>query len=217
MATAADIVAAYKIDRALAQSVVDVSRRVGIADPGWLANAIDFESGHTWSPKMKNPGSTQATGLIQFTSPRASQMGTSLSSLGQMSALQQMEYVARYFDLIRKERKVAGFGSQLDVYMAIFYPAAIGKGASYAFPAGIADQNHGIRTAQDYANLANKYAKLPTGALSATLATVQTAVSNVSATAGAAAVDWRLWSLAGAVGVFGVVGVIWWIYSGRKR
>jgi hypothetical protein len=71
-----------------------------------------------------------------------------------MSALQQMPLVERYF--------APYFGklhSQEDVYMAVFYPKAIGN-PDYRFPAKVLAGNPGIFTPRDYAAKANRRAKL---------------------------------------------------------
>jgi hypothetical protein len=151
------ILAAYpRAGWALAQKIVEVSNRLGLPDPAMLANAIDFESGHTFSPSVKHPASG-ATGLIQFTGNTARSLGTSTDALGRMTATDQMEWVYRYF-----QPYIGRLHTQEDVYMAIFQPVAIGKGPDYPFNFNASTQamNPGIYTPRDYTALANKYAKL---------------------------------------------------------
>lgn len=93
-------------------------------DPTAVASVIAFES--NFLPSVKNPYSG-ATGLIQFMPKTAAKLGTSTDALSRMSAEQQLLYVERY---------LVGAGSSrvrdtADVYMCVFWPAAIGKPLSY--------------------------------------------------------------------------------------
>lgn len=90
-----------------------------------LLRAISFETGGTFNPKAKNPGST-ATGLIQFLEATAKELGTSTAELAKMSATEQLPFVEKYLSRWLKTKGVEnpGFG---DLYAAIHYPAAVGK------------------------------------------------------------------------------------------
>jgi hypothetical protein len=88
-----------------------------------------------------------------------------------------MDLVEKYFKLPHK-RNGSDYKNVADLYMAVFYPAAIGKGldfniaehwaskdrkkrpASYFSSAAV---NPGIVTVRDYVTKANNNAKLPTG------------------------------------------------------
>ena len=154
MTTAAAIRAAYPRSAPVATAVVALARTLGV-DPAWIANVIQFESG--WNTQAVNRVSN-ATGLIQFMPKTAKGLGTSTAALKQMSYPQQFRYVATYF------KPYAGrLHSQADVYLAVFYPAYIGKPANTAFPSRVTRSNPGIRTPADYARMANRRAKLPTG------------------------------------------------------
>lgn len=95
-------------------------------DPSYLAACMKVETGGTFSPSIRNPHS-KATGLIQFMPDTARAMGTTVDELARMSATQQLEYVKRYFRpyLSRIRPHVPG-----DYYLAVFWPAAIGRNAS---------------------------------------------------------------------------------------
>jgi hypothetical protein len=169
--TASDIAAAYpNAGAALAKRIVEVAKRLGIPDPGWLANLMNFETGGSFDPGIRNR-SSGATGLIQFMPKTAAGMGTTTDALARMSQLEQMDWVERYL-----ERKTdRGMSEPTDVYMAVFFPVAMGKGADFSIydwyvrnrGQGAADgylrQNAGIETAGDYTDHANRRAKLPTG------------------------------------------------------
>jgi hypothetical protein len=90
--------------------------------PSWLMACMAFESGETFSPSVKNAAGSGATGLIQFMPGTARGLGTSTTYLGQLTAEQQLEWVHKYF--MPYEGKLSRLS---DVYMAILWPAAIGK------------------------------------------------------------------------------------------
>ena len=101
--------------------VVAMCQRLGI-NPSWLMAVMWFES--RLRPDARNPQSG-ATGLIQFM-PNGSikELGTTAEALAAMSAEEQLVYVERYF----VERGYAGrMKTLVDTYMAVFWPAAIGK------------------------------------------------------------------------------------------
>jgi len=104
--------------------VKSVSADIGI-NPNDLLRVIEFETGKSFSPAVKNPGST-ATGLIQFLESTAKGLGTTTEALAGMTAAEQMEYVGKY--LAPYKGRIKNFG---DVYMAVHWPAAIGKDEAY--------------------------------------------------------------------------------------
>ena len=98
-------------------------------DANWLMAIMSFESAGTFSASVKNPRST-ATGLIQFMEFTAKEMGTTTKALAQMTAWDQLNYVYRYFSQKIKERgAIRGFE---DAYMAVLWPAGIGKASEFA-------------------------------------------------------------------------------------
>lgn len=92
----------------------------------WLMGCMAFESGETFSPSVKNAAGSGATGLIQFMSPTARGMGTTVEALAKLTAEEQLKYVYEYFFPYRNRLKTLS-----DVYMAILLPKAIGKPESY--------------------------------------------------------------------------------------
>lgn len=95
-------------------------------DPNYLMAAMSFETGGTFSPSIKNAAGSGATGLIQFMPSTARGLGTSVEDLSRMTAEQQLDFVKKYFQPYKGELK-----SLEDVYMAILYPAAVGKGPNH--------------------------------------------------------------------------------------
>lgn len=95
-------------------------------DINHMMSAMAFETAETFSPSIKNVHSG-AIGLIQFTSTTAKGIGTTVSKLAHMSAVEQLDYVHRYFKPFRGR-----LHSLSDLYMAILWPAAVGKGPTFA-------------------------------------------------------------------------------------
>ena len=92
---AATISDTYNLEPAFASKIVEVAGNVG-ASPGDLANLIDFETAHTFSPAQKNLEGSSGTGLIQFMASTAAKLGTTTAELAQMSQVEQMAYVEKY-------------------------------------------------------------------------------------------------------------------------
>ncbi len=114
-------------------------------DPNLLISAIAFETGETFSPWITN--ASGATGLIQFTRDTAAELGTSTAELAAMTDVDQMEFVERYFQPYRNMLKTIE-----DVYMAILWPAAIGKSNSmvlFSRPSAEYERNSGLDTDKD--------------------------------------------------------------------
>jgi len=157
-ADATAVVAAYPAAAPVVDRLVRLAAQLNVK-PQWIANVIQFESG--WNPAATNP-SSRATGLIQFypdSTDRA--LGTTVDALRGMSTAQQFYYVERYFLGGAQHPSFVGrLHSQLDVFMAVFEPAAIGRGAAYAFSEAVRRGNPGIATAADYYNSAMKHARM---------------------------------------------------------
>ena len=101
--------------------VLKICKRLEM-DPNHIMAAIAFESAGTFSPAIKNAAGSGATGLIQFMPRTAQGLGTTTDDLAKMSAVEQLDYVEKYFKPHKGKCK-----SVSDVYMAILWPAAVGK------------------------------------------------------------------------------------------
>ncbi len=124
--------------------LIQIARNIGV-DPNYLISAIAFETGETFSPSIKNPNG--ATGLIQFTPDTAIELGATAEELAAMTAVDQMDYVEKYFDPYKNMLKTIE-----DVYMAILWPAAIGKPNSWVLfskPSAQYERNSGLDTDKD--------------------------------------------------------------------
>jgi hypothetical protein len=103
--------------------------------PNWLLGVMYFETGRTFNPSKTN--SIGSVGLVQFTRDKAGVNyktinGTrfALEDIGRMSFTEQMDLVHVYLKQIKTAYKVS-FNSFFDVYLAVFFPNAIGKSDSY--------------------------------------------------------------------------------------
>ncbi len=136
----------------------------------WLANLVNFESGGTFNPAIKN--SIGATGLIQFLPSTATGLGVTVAQLAAMNFATQLGYVdkylSRFFNGIgasrgifdKKKAKVTSRFTQTDLFMIIFYPDAVGK-PGFVFPASVTKANSGIRMPVEYAKKALNAASTP--------------------------------------------------------
>lgn len=112
----------------------------------WLMACIAFESAATFSPSVRNRAGSGATGLIQFMPDTARGMGTSITALETMTAVEQLDYVGDYFRPYA--RRIRGLG---DLYMAILMPRYVGDdGDAILFSQGVAyRQNSGLDANSD--------------------------------------------------------------------
>lgn len=114
-----------KVSPEFRDKVREVSGRLGV-DPSDLMACMAWESGRSFSPNMKNMAGSGATGLIQFMPKTAISLGTTTENLSQMTAVQQLDYVERYFQPFKGKLQ-----SLADLYMAILWPLAVGKPLEY--------------------------------------------------------------------------------------
>jgi soluble lytic murein transglycosylase-like protein len=99
-----------------------VAQRLGVSPEGLFA-MMNNESG--LNPRAVNGGSG-ATGLIQFMPATARALGTTTAALRNMSATDQLKYVEKYFQPYKGK-----IHNATDLYIATFYPAALGKPDSW--------------------------------------------------------------------------------------
>lgn len=138
--------------------------------PEWLANLVNFESGGTFNPAIKN--SIGATGLIQFLPSTAAGLGVTTAQLAVMNFAAQLSYVDKYLSKFfnslgisrgifdKKKAKVTSKFTQTDLFMMIFYPEAVGK-PGFIFPAAVTKANSGIKIPIEYAKKALNAATTP--------------------------------------------------------
>lgn len=128
-------------------------------NPNWLMMIMYLESGLNAQAVNKQPGdssdpytraSKRATGLTQFMPSTARGMGTTTQQLYQMSAIDQLDYVYKFF-----KSKAGKIKSYYDLYLFNFFPIAIGKPDDWVFQTAgtsasiIAKQNPGMDINKD--------------------------------------------------------------------
>ena len=133
---------------AFTDRVKEISRKQKI-NPNWLMAVMNSETGGSFSPRQKNLAGSGATGLIQFMPSTARDLGTTTAKLAQMSNVQQLTWVDKYIDMQKRNFKVDKIRDYDDLYLMVFYPAAMGKPKDWAFPDRIYPQNKGIDLDKD--------------------------------------------------------------------
>lgn len=133
-----------KVSRTFRDRVRWIGSDLGL-NPNDLMGCMAFESGRTFSPSVRNGAGSGATGLIQFmpatalafwyTSAQIDAMSKAerqakgrecCDKLAAMTAEDQLNYVYKYFAPFKGRLKNVG-----DVYMAILWPAGVGKPDSH--------------------------------------------------------------------------------------
>jgi hypothetical protein len=125
-----------------------VASALGVKSSDLLA-VMKQESGV--NPSAQN-GTSGATGLIQFMPDTARRLGTTTAELRQMSGVEQLDYVYKYYKMTG-----VGNGTLGDLFMAVFMPKYIGydddfvlgqRGAS-GFSGKVYAQNRGLDRNRD--------------------------------------------------------------------
>ncbi|MBN22671.1 MAG: lytic transglycosylase [Bdellovibrionaceae bacterium] len=113
-----------RVSRTFIDRVIWIQQNLGMPSEGvnWLMACMAWESAESFSPSIVNMAGSGAVGLIQFMPRTAIGLGTSSEELARMSAEDQLNYVYRYF--LPYKGRLRNLG---DVYMAILWPAGIGK------------------------------------------------------------------------------------------
>jgi hypothetical protein len=106
------------LDPAFQAKAQQVANNLGVSLED-LIGIMNHESG--LNPAAVNPY-TNATGLIQFMPNTAKGLGTSIEALKNMSAIEQLDYVEKFYKPVVGKAKDIG-----DLYMYTFLPAAVGK------------------------------------------------------------------------------------------
>jgi hypothetical protein len=135
MITKEDIVFGYKLNpevlKCSEQDFIDKVCKISqdlLIVPDWLMIVMELETAGKFDPSITN--SLGYTGLIQFGRDAAKEVGTTRNALRNMDALEQLDYVYKYL------KKFAGKMNRLpDVYLAVFFPVAIGKPAGWTLEA----------------------------------------------------------------------------------
>lgn len=119
------VIGINKTSESFRKKVIQVADELDV-DPNYLMAAMSFESGGTFNPAIRNAAGSGAVGLIQFMPSTASSLKTTTNDLARMTPEKQLDYVKKYFQPYRGKLRTLE-----DVYMAILYPVAIGKGPNH--------------------------------------------------------------------------------------
>jgi hypothetical protein len=113
-----------EIAESFKQKVIEVGNELSI-DPNYIMACMALETGEKFNTSTKKPHSS-ATGLIQFMSDTAKDLGTTTSKLAAMTHVEQMDYVKKYFEMQANNFNYPTHKWTLgDVYLSIFTPAAM--------------------------------------------------------------------------------------------
>ena len=110
-----------KVSATFRDKVRAIAARLGCKANDLMA-CMAWESGESFSPSVKNMAGSGAVGLIQFMPATAQGLGTSTAALSALTAEQQLDWVERYFQPYKGK-----LATLADLYMAILWPAAVGK------------------------------------------------------------------------------------------
>ena len=107
---------------AFSNKVKEIAQKLEI-NPNRLMQIMNKES---WLNHQAVNKDTNATGLIQFMPETAKGLGTSIAALKNMTNIEQLDYVLKYYEKFKNKIE-----SHTDLYLATFYPAALGKPDNY--------------------------------------------------------------------------------------
>ncbi len=113
-----------KLDKAFLDKVKQIAARLN-CDYRDLLGVMNAESGLNSKAVNSKSG---ATGLIQFMPSTAKSLGTSTAALKNMSAIQQLDYVEKFFVNNIKAKGLTGKRlTSGDIYALVFMPAKVNK------------------------------------------------------------------------------------------
>jgi len=133
-------------DQAFLDKVNRVAANLGM-DPDHLLAVMSFETGGTFRSDIRNAAGSGATGLIQFMPATAAGLGYTTEQLAAMTPTEQLDVVEQYLSPYKGK-----LDSLEDAYMAVLYPAAVGKDSDHVlFQQGSVAyrQNRGLDVDQD--------------------------------------------------------------------
>jgi hypothetical protein len=123
-----------KVSKVFVEKVIAWCKKHELWDnaPSALMACINFETGGTFSPTIRNGAGAYYFGLIQFGKDAALDLSrvykdprVTVEWLITLSAEEQLDWVFKYFEMWMKRGKK--YNRLEDFYLTIFYPAAVGK------------------------------------------------------------------------------------------
>jgi len=141
--TVAKVPGIEKLSKAQLSSLYAAAKAIGIP-VDWLATVISFETGGTFSPSVLNKAGSGAVGLIQFMPATAAAiLKVSDKKLAALMA-SKMSFTEQLKKMVIPYFKGGTYKSLNDVYLKVFYPAAMNKADDYVLPAVVYPQNKGF-------------------------------------------------------------------------
>lgn len=144
-----------KLNKADLNSLATAAKTLDM-NTDWLAAVISFETGGTFSPSVLNAAGSGAFGLIQFLPKTAAAIfrlpDTHEGRLEAVKRGRSMSFAQQLKEMVIPYFKGHKYSSLDDVYLKVFYPAAMGKPAAHvvgAAPSKVYDQNRGFDKNQD--------------------------------------------------------------------
>ncbi len=143
------------------QRITEIAGKIGckpehLLQIMWKESGLDPRAVNRQSGDSNNPyerAKRRATGLIQFMPKTARGLGTTTQEIYNMSALQQLDYVEKYF-----QPYFGRIHDFMSLYWVVFYPAALGKPDNFVLGSQIgqdevrkiAMQNSGVARGKDH-------------------------------------------------------------------
>jgi len=138
----------YILDvRGFDKKVRKIARKLDVP-PEWLMAVMYSES--SFDASVANRKGSGATGLIQFTATTAKELKTSLAQLRNLNHVEQLDYVYKYLNTVKK--RYGSYGSLTDLYLGILYPRALDQDycyTLYAKPSLTYSRNSGLDEDKD--------------------------------------------------------------------
>lgn len=106
--------------------VILIAGRLKI-NPNWLMLIMYFETAGTFSASKFNAKKTYV-GLLQFGKIAANDMGTTVLKLSRMTAIQQLDYVEKYYKMWFRYLKLSSVKTFVDFYLITLFPSKVNKG-----------------------------------------------------------------------------------------
>lgn len=114
-----------KVSPVFRDRVIWIANDLGF-EADWLMACMAWESNETFRSDIRNMAGSGATGLIQFMPSTAVALNTTTADLAKMTPEDQLNYVWKYFAPYKGRINSLG-----DMYMAILWPAGVGKPDNY--------------------------------------------------------------------------------------
>lgn len=113
--------------------VTKIANNLGVSKSD-LLRIMHYETNGTMSPSQRAANDPKAAvGLIQFTNRTAAGLGTTTAALSKMTAVEQLDYVEKYY----KQQKLQPGTGFADLYMMTFMPGVVTKNKPGDFILGI--------------------------------------------------------------------------------